>query len=475
MLGKRRGWVSSPLGRGGVTLIGLLVVIVIIAIRSPAVADDLIAKHGKYSQAYQSDWSQLPTGKELAGHDVAQMEFRTVVGEEVRRVFRNEEEVRLSGDRLKVHWNLDECNKYRNTLYLFENCEKVVIEDMAIIQTDPDFRASSTFLFEACGSVVIRDCYIAGTCGKHMIRIEGCEEYFIDRVEIDGVDYPGIGMKAGPGIFINNGAEWDEKKKRPGAIYSQLFRELRWGVIQNCYIHNHPSIEAETNHDGILFHAPADGIVFNCVFENYEGDSCLDISHRRNDPGYQNHHFRIERCIFARCHRVKTNGAAGSGSCSILWCNNVYINSSFTDYHHGWPNWHVHETYIYDGYGGYFLSMRCRRGATLFRNCLMYCPVARRSMYEPWGLADGDPLSIQPDYFLYLMLAPVTWLKPRGKFGPTINWWGEWQAAGHDRHSILTDAAPAGATGRLTPRTGTRSRRPGGGRPPAAPPAGAKI
>lgn len=420
----------------------LLFVVVIVPLMCLAHPDSLIPEHGKYSETYQSDWSKLPTGKELARRDFDELQFRAVNGEQARKTFRDEDEVRLSGELLKVHWDKPECDKYRHTLYLFQNCENVIIEDMAIINADPDFRASSSFFFEACGRIEIRNCYIAGTCGRSMIRLEGCEEYFIDRVELAGVDYPGAGMKSGPGIFINNGAGWDEARNRPGAIYAERFRELRWGVIQNCCIHDHPNLEPDTNHDGILFHAPADGIVFNCVFENYEGDSCLDISHRRDDVGYQDHHFRIERCIFEKCHRVKTNGATGSANCSILWCNNLHINSMLTDYHVGWPNWHVHETFVNDTGGGYFLTMHCRGGAALFRNCLAYCPVARGSMYEPWGYEDEDASWIQPDHFIYFMPPPRTWLKPRRKFGATITTWDEWQAAGFDRHSVLTEADP---------------------------------
>lgn len=414
----------------------------LLAFMAACAADELIPEHGRYSQTYQSDWAALPTGKDLAKWDIALQSFRAVNGEQVRAVFRNQAEVRLSGERLKVRWSKPGCDKYRHALYLFTHCEKVVIEDMAILNADPDFRASSTFFFEDCGRVEIRNCYIAGTCGRAMIRIEGCREYFIDRVDLSGWDYPDAGMKAGPGIFINNGAGWDAARDRPGAIYAANFRELEWGVIQNSYIHDHPNTEPDTNHDGILLHAPADGLIFNCVFENYEGDSCLDVSHRRSDPGYRRHHFRVERNVFDRCHRVKTNGAVGSGDCSILWCNNLYLDSMLTDYHAGWPNWHVHETFINHTGGGYFLTMYCRDGPTLLRNCLIHCPVSPGSMYEPWGKADEQDTWIQPDRCIYSMPAPRSWLKPRGEHGRVITTWEDWRAAGFDTHSLLTQAEP---------------------------------
>ncbi|MFW6437822.1 MAG: hypothetical protein ACOCZ7_02305, partial [Armatimonadota bacterium] len=65
-----------------------------------AFADQLIPEHGKYSESYQSDWSQLPSAVELTRRDESDFEaLREVAGEEVRRRFIDEDEVRLSGDR----------------------------------------------------------------------------------------------------------------------------------------------------------------------------------------------------------------------------------------------------------------------------------------------------------------------------------------------------------------------------------------
>ena len=420
-----------------------------------AQADDLVREHGKYSQTYQQDWATLPTGKELAKHDVSKIQFETVAGEQARKRFKDEKEVRISGRALKVHWANPKCDKYRHTLFHFINCGHVVIEDMAVVTVDPDFRASSTFFFEGCDRVTIRRCYLAGSRTKSAIRIEGCREYFIDRVELCGWDYPGQGVESGHGIFINNGAGWDEAKQRPKALYAPNARDLEWGVIQNCYIHDYPKVHRQFNHDGILFHAPASGIVFNCTFENYEADSCLDISHRRSDPRYRGHLFRIERNVFRRCHRVKTNGAVGSSDCALLWANNLYIDSSMTDYHHGWKNWHVHETFAFTRNPGYFLTMNCTAGATLLRNCLLFSPAKIGSMYEPWNRPNQDPSQMQPDHVLYLMPPPARWLRQRKKDGMLIERWDQWQAAGFDRHSrLLAPEDPFAGEGDYRPRTG---------------------
>ncbi len=417
-----------------------------LALTTTAFADQLIPEHGKYSESYQSDWSKLPTGNELTGRDEADFEaLREVSGEDVRRRFIDEKEVRLSGDRYAVRWDDPECDKYAHTLYYFRNCDRVIIEDMMVVQRDPDWRASSTFFFESCGRVEIRNSYLAGTSGRAFIRIEGCEEYFVDRVEISGRVYEEVGgpARCGPGIWVNNGAGFQPETGRQRYISDDNARDLRFGVIQNSYFHDYGLTDPVHNHDAILFHAPADGIVFNCWFENWEADSALDDSHRRNDPAYQNHLHRIERCVFKDCHRVKTNGAVGSASCSILWCNNLYVDSSLTDYHTGWENWRVHETYVFTRNKGYFHVMHYRDGLKLFRNCLLHSAVSLRSMYESMGdTPDQDIHQLRPDFFMYLMPEPANWLHPRTGNTPTIETWQQWREAGLDEHSTLAEIDP---------------------------------
>ena len=408
-----------------------------------AFAEQLIPEHGKYSESYQSDWSALPTGNELARRDEADLNaLQEVAGEDVRQRFVDEDEVRLSGNRYAVRWQDPECDKYGHTLYYFRNCERVVIEDMVIVQRDMDWRASSTFFFESCGRVEIRNCYLAGTCGRAFIRIEGCEEYFVDRVEIAGRD-DGDGYRCGAGIWVNNGAGFEPETGRQRYISDDNARDLRFGVIQNSYFHDYDLTDPVYNHDAILFHAPADGIVFNCWFENWEADSALDDSHRRNDAGYEDHLHRVERCVFRDCHRVKTNGAVGSPSCSLLWCNNLYVDSSLTDYHTGWENWRVHETYVFTRNRGYFHVMHYRDGLKLFRNCLLASDVALRSIYESMGdTPDQDIRQLRPDFFMYLMPESADWLTPRSGKTPTIETWQQWREAGFDLHSTLSDAGP---------------------------------
>ncbi len=405
-------------------------------------ADELVPEHGKYSAAYQSDWAIMPDGRELARHDLVDVTFEDVKGEEARRTFIGEEEVTLSGERLRVTWESPECDKYKHTLYFFQKCERVVIEDMWIIQNHADWRPSSTFFFESCGTVEIRNCYVQGSWGRAAIRVEGCREYFIDGVELCGIATD-EGFRCGPGIFVNNGAGLGEDG-RQRYIHAPDPYDLEWGVIQNCWFHDYEPTPEFMNHDGILFHAPADGIVFNCYFENWDADSAIDDSHRRNDAGYQNHLHRIERCIFERCHRIKTNGASGSPSCALLWCNNLYLDSSLTDYHFGWPNWRLHESYVFsEKRPGYFHVMNCREGKALLRNCLMSCPVKMHYMYETMGKPENQDISMMdPDWLMYFIPGSAMWLHARGGVTEEFQTWEQWQAAGFDAHSTLTDADP---------------------------------
>lgn len=421
----------------------LMVACCICALCSVAHTDDLIPEHGKYSQTYLSDWSKLPTGRELARHDLSQMEFTDVAGEDVRQVFTDEtDEIRISGQRLRVSWASPECEKYRHALYYFRNCERIVIEDMAVIQNHGDWRASSTFFFESCGSIEIRNCYLAGTSEKPFIRLDGCEEYFIDGVEIAGMDF-GEGYRCAQGIVINNGAGLDPETGRHRGIYRDDARDLRFGVIQNSYFHDYGLTGPVFNHDGIAFAAPADGLIFNCWFENWEADAAIDNSHRRNDEDYQNHLHRTERCVFVNCHRVKTNGAVGSPTCSLLWCNNLYVDSSLTDYHVGWENWRVHETYIFTRPKGYFHVMHYREGPKFFRNCLMYSPVSVGDIYQSMGeTPEQDITLLRSNYFMYLMPAPRNWLTARTGNTPEITTWEQWREAGFDADSTLSELAP---------------------------------
>jgi len=65
----------------------------------PALAElpDVVESVGQYGSDYLSDWSDLPTGDQLARHYLAGLTFQAVSGETARRSWQGQEEVRLTG------------------------------------------------------------------------------------------------------------------------------------------------------------------------------------------------------------------------------------------------------------------------------------------------------------------------------------------------------------------------------------------
>ncbi|MBN1671391.1 MAG: right-handed parallel beta-helix repeat-containing protein [Kiritimatiellae bacterium] len=207
---------------------------------APAADDPLCGRHGAYSKTYLSDWSTLPNGKDYPRRKLADYPFEEKIGEEVKQKFVGQASAELRGRYWKVKWKAGPnwesgSGKYETTLFLFRNCEKVVIEDVAVMQLDPDYRASHAILVEGCGDVIIRNVTVAGATAKYHIRVEGCERVFIDNVEVCGYDYGPHGIRFGSGINVHNG-----ETGRDGAVrvYSPNPRELKWCVIQNCDVHD---------------------------------------------------------------------------------------------------------------------------------------------------------------------------------------------------------------------------------------------
>ena len=217
-------------------------------------------------------------------------------------------------------------------------------------------------------------------------------------------------------------------------------KNMKWCIIQNCYIHDNLSSDEWRNHDGILIQSAADGIVFNCYFENWKhGDGALDVSHRRTDGNYKDHFFRIERNIFNNCTQIKTTGNSDS-SCSLIFCNNLYINTSIVDYHRGWDIYYLHETFVFNNKKpvSYFFKLwEIDDCAIYFTNCFLYAEdIELHSVYYQSGDSKPDDyIMLQPDYFVYLMPPPKYWLKGKGQF---VSDWSEWKKGDkHDSNSLF--------------------------------------
>ena len=385
------------------------------------------------------DLSDMPTGDALARHDPAKIAWRTVRGPDVKRTWRNQEKVALCNVAMKVHWP-GPTTKYGGTVFLFEDCEEVLIEDVAIVHADADYRGQHSFLFEGCGKVTIRNVYSAGAAERVHIRLEGCGEYLIERTEIAGWDYGEDGVRCGAGILINNGMTAKDGSVELAAANP---RELDWGVVRDCWFHDYLSSgDKWRNDDGILFHAPSNGIVFNCVFDRWQaGDGAIDDSHRRHDARYRNKVHRIERCIFRDNRQVKTNGCTGSPDCVVVWMNNVYINSWMADYHAGWVNWHLHETYLWEREMPVFVkNWGMRDGATVFANGLLHAPQGASVVYWQSAEATKDGFRLfRAERLLYLMPEPRHWV--RG-LGVEITGRRAWLREGLEHQCVISTESP---------------------------------
>ncbi|HAI12741.1 MAG TPA: hypothetical protein DCM28_13620 [Phycisphaerales bacterium] len=388
------------------------ILLIALCFASITFADQLIPEHGKYSTQYQSDWSTLPTGDVLAKHDLSKIPFKQVNGEEVRQVFANQDAVHVKDLNYKVHWDRP-VDKYKSTLIYIANVKEVVLENINIINTDPDYKAYHSILVEGADRVIVRNLYLAGTVQSYHLRLEGCGEIFIENVEIAGVQYDNRPThRLGGGIFINNGASGRGGINNTG-LRAEHPRIPGWQVIQNCYIHdNSQDDDHRRNQDGILIHAPSNGLLFNTVVENWlrpSGDSAFDLGFRRVEPEYQDKTFRVERNIIRNCTFLKTPGR-GTGPNTLFLTNNILINTTIGDYHGGGgDNRYVHNTFIYDlnqapqdlrqlalrGSQG-FSCLWNFAGRTFYHNNLVYRPAGDFFMF--YMNDQGDPQKYRQVY-----------------------------------------------------------------------------
>lgn len=422
-------------------------------------ADDIIPEHGKYTTQYQADWSKLPTGDVLAKHDLTQIPFKEVKGEEVRQRFANQDKVHLHDLHYKVQWD-GKSDKFKTTLIIIENVKEVILENISILNTDPDYRAYDGIRVEGADRVIVRNLYLAGAAQSYHLRLEGCGEVFIENVEIAGVKYGNSAFaRTGGGIWLNNGASGRGGINNTGFSVKNP-RVPGWQVIQNCYIHdNTEDDDNRRNQDGILIHAPSNGLLFNTVVENWlrpSGDSAFDLGFRRNEPEYQDRTFRVERNIIRNCTFLKTPGH-GTGPNTLLLANNLLINCTVGDYHGGGgDNRYVHNTFIYDlNQAPEYLRQQATRGSqglsclwsfsgrTFYHNNLIYRPQDTFFMF--FMNADGDQekyrkvfadrnvYAIQPEQTSYLRSATA------GEIHKTFESWCKDTA--QDANSILVEPA----------------------------------
>ncbi len=387
--------------------------------------------HDQYSQDYKSDWAKLATGKYVGRKKLSEYLFSDGFGEDLQREYHKKKIVHLKDIALRIQWKKP-YDKYDNTLFLIRGCDEVIVENVSIIQLNDDYRASHSIFIEDCNHVVIKNSSFVGTTSNYHVRVEGCANVFVDNIEVSGLDYGEKGIRCGGGIFVNNG---DPKAGGKRGMVSPNPKDMKWCVIQNCYVHDNLASDKWRNQDGILIHSASDGILFNCYFENWKcGDAALDVSHRRSDSAYRNHLFRVERNLFDNADRVKTPGNSHA-SCSLFFANNVYVNTFIGDYHSGWDVHHVHETYVFDNGGfSFFRLWGISNGSTYFINCLVYAEASglQNVYFQGKNGRPNEYMFLHPNYLVYIMPQPSRWL---GGQGQEVKKWKDWQDTARDRNS----------------------------------------
>ena len=330
--------------------------------------------------------------------------------------------------------------KYQNSFIVIRNCEEVVIDNLHITQLNADYLAEFTIIIEDCKKVTVNNSSFKGTCNYHL-RIEGCAMVTIENITIAGLDYGAKGVRCGGGIWINNGAT----SAGGNGIWSPNPKNLENLTIRNCTIKNNLASDRNRNIDGILIHSASNGTLSNCHFSNWlKGDAALDVSHRRTDLPYSNKSFTIEKCVFVHNKHVKSTGNSVASN-SIEWINNIYNDTQIGNYHQGWKDFRLFESYFFSGSTfGFWRNWAELKGSIQIKGCLFHLQAGAISeMYKLSDMADlKDADHIQPDFNLYSMpQPPAAWLRKysSNESSPAViyNNWQTWQASGKDRHSLL--------------------------------------
>ncbi|NJL30159.1 MAG: PEP-CTERM sorting domain-containing protein [Phycisphaerales bacterium] len=424
---------------------------------NPWLPDTPMFEHGQYSGAYISDWSVLPTGKEIAAKDLSQYNFTSIKGENKKQSFINQD-VYISDLAYDVRWNTTDSNKTGTTLFRIQNAGTVVIDNVAIRQMDADYRGYHTIMVEGADNVIIRNSYFAGAVDSYHIRLEGVKNVFVENVEFAGIDYFGDGeSRLGGGLWVNNGKNDGEE------IYTPYARLPEWTVVQNNYVHGAiGSDNTKKNQDGFLFMVPGDGVFFNNVIDTFlqndRNDAALDVGFRRSEPEYQNHMFRVERNIIENCSLYKHPGPGSPNE--LLFANNVFVNARMADYHKNDDNnvTYVNNTYIFDiskapanlrdrldHASSGLVSLWDYSAPTDFRNNLLYVPGTKFTVILSNNEADAKKYeNFTTDNNLYAFPeAGVVWVRrqlPSGSYTNEYTTMQEWRnALGNDLYSELVE------------------------------------
>lgn len=388
---------------------------------------------------YNKPWAKLPlpSNRISASSNIKNI---TISGDADLKRFYNLKNVIIKNQTYHLRFE-EQAEKFQTTFIHIKNCNNVIIENLKIIQLDPDYRAYHSVLIEDCDNVTVKNSLFSGTCNFHL-RSEGCKNIFLDGIVVKGYDYGELGIRCGGGIWINNG---NPTSKNRSGLWSPNPKDLKSLIIQNCFIHDNLSEDKSRNNDGILIHSAGNGFLFNNRFERWlKGDSALDISHRRSDDSYKEKTFIVERNFFFNNKHVKSVGTSDVSN-SIIWRNNIYIDTRLGNYHQNWRDLRVCETFIFTKKDfGFWRNWGRLRGPVVIEQCLFFLKQGQiSSMFKLDninGMGAMAFLHLNKNVY-YMPKKPGSWLvseKKDGSHAFAIRGWREWQQRGFDHQSIFT-------------------------------------
>lgn len=429
-----------------------------------------IPAHGTYSQTWLSDWSKLPTGKQIAKKDLPSRYFTNANSPLEYTV--TDDTVVIRDIAVNLNWSGKENDWYGTNFIHVRNVDTVIIDNVAIRQMTPDQDiADDTIRIQGCKTAIVKNSYFSGpTTGAH-IRIDNCKNVFVVNNEIAGTDFtPDDGrdqFKNGAGILITHDPNYGYDAEE--GVWSINYTVPQWWSVENNYIHDYTEpgekgTGAERNQDGVTIVSPPDGIFFNNVIENWRArepeageelaesiDACYDFAFEIDTKDWANKVFRVERNVFINNEKCKTTQRNKNRTDAFLFVNNLYLNTYLKDYHKGSAVYYIHNTFYFDAdfhKDTYLRLSQSDLGMSHFYNNMIYSSGTfywdtynlNKFCYESVGVIGECVRSIQADYnFYHIAIADY----------PGLPWWvtgnpedqieefAKWRANGKDRHSLL--------------------------------------
>jgi hypothetical protein len=403
---------------------------------------EMIAKHGRYSTLYESDWSTLGNAKQnwdrsprdYTWKDGLSGVKRSYSGSlcEVKNIARKVDSGDVGGSRI---------------LFNFAHCDKTIIENVAIWFTDK-YSFSHTFAFiNNHGDIYIKNLYIRGAVQSTHIYVKGGDYIYMNNIEIEGIDYTGDGKEEnGRGIYLLGGECASEGNCSVGP-----FDPFDFFVLQNIYIHDFDGDKPKGNFpEAIGISSGGDGIVFNCFVEHWTAKNpgqaiIMQVVHRRSDKAYgEGHIMRVERCIVNDGLYVKQGAASAYNDTTdnhTIWANNIFNNVNIAADFRQEDEYFVNNTWLMST-AKQFRIWNQRRTMHIYNNIVYYDgnngPSEFFTKNSSWD-SDDKRNFWDIDYNLYYGHTPPRIWQDGKDASRTVNWSG-WQKLGKDKHSRITNS-----------------------------------